>query len=82
MKDLKSILMAILLVLSLLLLFVIFLQPSKNDSTNIFDVSATGALFEKSKPRGFEAIMQRLTAILVAAWMGIALALVVVSHKG
>ncbi|MBF0843657.1 preprotein translocase subunit SecG, partial [Streptococcus danieliae] len=45
------------LVLSVILVMVIFMQPTKNQSSNVFDSSA-GDLFERTKARGFEAVMQ------------------------
>ncbi|HEP1781461.1 TPA: preprotein translocase subunit SecG [Streptococcus suis] len=73
-------LLAILLILSVILIVVIFIQPAKNQSSNVFD-SSSGALFERTKARGFEAVMQRITAILVFLWMLDALALVIISSK-
>ncbi|MCB2877588.1 preprotein translocase subunit SecG [Streptococcus suis] len=73
-------LLAILLILSVILIVVIFIQPAKNQSSNVFD-SSSGALFERAKARGFEAVMQRITAILVFLWMLDALALVIISSK-
>lgn len=76
-----SILLTILLVLSALLVVAIFMQPQKNPSSNVFDSSGSEALFERTKARGFEAFMQRLTAILVFFWLAIALALAVLSSR-
>ncbi|MGO0100545.1 preprotein translocase subunit SecG [Streptococcus suis] len=73
-------LLAILLILSVILIVVIFIQPAKNQSSNVFD-SSSGALFERTKARGFEAVIQRITAILVFLWMLDALALVIISSK-
>lgn len=73
-------LLAILLILSVILIVVIFIQPAKNQSSNVFD-SSSGALFERTKARGFEAVMQRITAILVFLWMLDALTLVIISSK-
>ncbi|HEM5650194.1 TPA: preprotein translocase subunit SecG [Streptococcus suis] len=73
-------LLAILLILSVILIVVVFIQPAKNQSSNVFD-SSSGALFERTKARGFEAVMQRITAILVFLWMLDALALVIISSK-
>ncbi|MGT2950617.1 preprotein translocase subunit SecG [Streptococcus cuniculi] len=73
-------LLTILLILSAIIVIAIFMQPAKNQSSNVFDASS-GALFERTKARGFEAVMQRLTAILVFCWMLIALALVIISSK-
>lgn len=41
-------LLAILLILSVILIVVIFIQPAKNQSSNVFD-SSSGALFERTK---------------------------------
>lgn len=73
-----QVLLSLLLILSFILIVVIFMQPTKNQSSNVFD-SSSAALFDRVKARGFEAVMQRITAILVAVWMLIALALVVLS---
>ncbi|MBF0777314.1 MULTISPECIES: preprotein translocase subunit SecG [Streptococcus] len=75
-----NVLLTILLILSAIIIIAIFMQPAKNQSSNVFDASS-GALFERTKARGFEAVMQRLTAILVFCWMLIALALVIISSK-
>lgn len=75
-----QVLLTILLVLSVIIIAVIFMQPAKNQSSNVFDASS-GALFERTKARGFEAVMQRLTAILIFLWMLIALGLVIISSK-
>lgn len=66
------------LVLSVILVMVIFMQPTKNQSSNVFDSSA-GDLFERTKARGFEAVMQRTTVVLVFFWLAIALVLAVLS---
>ena len=57
------------------------LQPQKNPSSNVFDNSGSEALFERTKARGFEAFMQRFTAVLVFFWLAIALALAILSSK-
>ncbi len=75
-----NILLTILLILSVIIVFAIFMQPAKNQSDNVFD-AGTGALFERSKARGFEAVMQRLTAILLFAWLLVALGLVIISSR-
>ncbi|HEL1612959.1 TPA: preprotein translocase subunit SecG [Streptococcus suis] len=75
-----QLLLTILLILSVILIAVIFIQPAKNQSSNVFD-STSGALFERTKARGFEAVMQRITAILIFLWMLDALALVIISSK-
>lgn len=76
-----NLLLTVLLVLSVLLVIAIFLQPQKNPSSNVFDSSGSEALFERTKARGFEAFMQRFTAILVFFWLAVALVLAVLSSK-
>lgn len=75
-----NLLLTVLLILSVVLVIVIFMQPTKNQSSNVFDASS-GALFERTKARGFEAIMQRLTAILIFLWLAVALILAVLSSQ-
>lgn len=58
-----------------------FLATTKNPSGNVFDNSGSEALFERTKARGFEAFMQRFTAVLVFFWLAIALALAILSSK-
>lgn len=79
-KNMYQALLTILLILSVILIAVIFIQPAKNQSSNVFD-STSGALFERTKARGFEAVMQRITAILIFLWMLDALALVIISSR-
>ncbi|HHU66202.1 preprotein translocase subunit SecG [Streptococcus sp.] len=76
-----NVLLTILLVLSVIIAIAIFLQPQKNPSSNVFDNSGSEALFERTKARGFEAFMQRFTAVLVFFWLAIALALAILSSK-
>ena len=75
-----SLLLTILVILSGFIVIAIFMQPTKNQSSNVFDSSAND-LFERSKARGFEAVMQRLTGFLIFVWLLIALILVVLSSK-
>lgn len=63
-----QVLLTTLLVLSVIIVAVIFMQPAKNQSSNVFDAAGSGALFERTKARGFEAVMQRLTAIAVISF--------------
>ena len=75
-----SLLLTILVILSGFIVIAIFMQPTKNQSSNVFDSSAND-LFERSKVRGFEAVMQRLTGFLIFVWLLIALILAVLSSK-
>ncbi|MBT0910428.1 preprotein translocase subunit SecG [Streptococcus lutetiensis] len=76
-----NVLLTALLVLSVIIVIAIFTQPQKNPSSNVFDNSGSEALFERTKARGFEAFMQRFTAVLVFFWLAIALALAILSSK-
>ena len=76
-----NVLLTAFLVLSVIIVIAIFMQPQKNPSSNVFDNSGSEALFERTKARGFEAFMQRFTAVLVFFWLAIALALAILSSK-
>ena len=76
-----NVLLTILLVLSVIIVIAIFFYLQKNPSSNVFDNSGSEALFERTKARGFEAFMQRFTAVLVFFWLAIALALAILSSK-
>ena len=60
-----NLLLTLLLVMSAIIVIAVFMQPQKNPSSNVFDGGGSEALFERSKPRGFEAFMQRFTGIMV-----------------
>ena len=75
-----SLLLTILVILSGFIVIAIFMQPTKNQSSNVFDSSAND-LFERSKARGFEAVMKHLTGFLIFVWLLIALILAVLSSK-
>lgn len=80
-KVIYNILIVLLLIVSVLLIISIFMQPSKQDgAANAFS-GGTGDLFERRKARGFEAVMQRFTAIMIGLWLLIGFALVVLSTK-
>ena len=76
----SGVLTTILLVLSVLIIIAIFMQPTKNQSSNVFDASAND-LFERSKARGFEAVMQRLTGVMIFFWLLIAMILMALSSN-
>ena len=50
-------------------------------ASNVFDGGGSEALFERSKPRGFEAFMQRFTGIMVFLWIVDAIVLSILSSK-
>lgn len=80
-KIMYNLLLTVLLVLSVIIVIAIFMQPQKNPSSNVFDSSGSEALFERTKARGFEAFMQRFTAIAVFFWLLLSLALDILSSK-
>ena len=68
-----DLLLTLLLVMSAIIVIAVFMQPQKNPSSNV--------LFERSKPRGFEAFMQRFTGIMVFLWIVDAIVLSILSSK-
>ena len=75
-----NLLLTLLLVMSAIIVIAVFMQPQKNPSSNVFDGGGE-ALFERSKPRGFEAFMQRFTGIMVFLWIVDAIVLSILSSK-
>ena len=76
-----NLLLTLLLVMSAIIVIAVFMQPQKNPSSNVFDGGGAEALFERSKPRGFEAFMQRFTGIKVFLWIVDAIVLSILSSK-
>lgn len=76
-----DILIVIMLIVSVLIIVSIFMQPSKQDGAADAFSGGSGELFERRKARGFEAIMQRFTAIMIGLWLVIGFVLVVLSTK-
>lgn len=71
-----NILMNLLLVVSVLIVIATLMQPSKQqDALSALSGGATD-LFGKQKSRGFEAFMEKLTAVLAVLFFGLALGLV------
>ena len=62
-------LLALVIILSVLIIIAIMMQPSKQNSAASAFSGGAGELFGKQKARGFEAVMQRATAIMGATWM-------------
>ena len=73
-----DLLLTLLLVMSAIIVIAVFMQPQKNPSSN---GGGSEALFERSKPRGFEAFMQRFTGIMVFLWIVDAIVLSILSSK-
>ena len=74
-------LLAVVIILSFVIVITIMMQPSKQNSAASAFTGGADQLFGKQKARGFEAVMQRLTGILVFFWLAIALALTVLSSR-
>lgn len=67
------------IVLSVVLIVAIMMQPSKQNSAASAFTGGADQLFGKQKARGFEAVMQRATAILGAVWLILLFVLVLLS---
>lgn len=74
-------LLAVTIVLSVVIIIAIMMQPSKQNSAASAFSGGAGELFGKQKARGFEAVMQRATAIMGAIWMILLFVLAYMSSK-
>lgn len=74
-----SFILGVVVVLSFILIIAIMMQPSKQNSAASAFTGGADQLFGKQKARGFEAVMQRATAILGALWMILLFVLVLLS---
>lgn len=72
-------LVIVMIILSFLIVFTIMMQPSKQNSAASAFTGGADQLFGKQKARGFEAVMQRTTAILGGIWIIVALILAYLS---
>lgn len=77
----NNILLGLMLVISVLIIISIMLQPSKQNSAASAFTGGADSLFGKQKARGFEAVMQRTTAILGALWLLCALGLMILASR-
>lgn len=76
-----QLLLTIMLILSVLIIIAVMMQPSKqNNAASAFSGGAS-ELFGKAKARGFEAFMQKATAVLGVAWVVVAITLAYLSSK-
>ena len=64
-----NILLTAVIVISILMVITIMMQPRKQNSAASAFTGGADQLFGKQKARGFEAVMQRSTAILGFVWM-------------
>lgn len=75
----QSLLTNLLIVDSVLIVIAVLMQPSKQqDALSALSGGATD-LFGKSKSRGFEAFMEKVTVVLGVIFFGLSLALVYLS---
>lgn len=74
-----SLLMTILLILSVVIIIAVMMQPAKTDNAMSSLTGGAGDLFSKQKSRGFEAFIQRVTAVLLFLFFAITIAMVYVS---
>ena len=71
--------LGVVLVISVIMIITIMMQPSKQNSAASAFTGGADQLFGKQKARGFEAVMQRTTAILGAIWLVLLFVLVLLS---
>lgn len=74
-----SFILGTVIVLSIVLIIAILMQPSKQNSAASAFSGGADQLFGKQKARGFEAVMQRATAVLSAVWIMLLFVLVLLS---
>lgn len=74
-----NIILGIVIVLSIILIITILMQPTKQNSAASAFTGGADQLFGKQKARGFEAVMQRTTAILATIWLILLFVLVYLS---
>lgn len=69
------------IVLSILIIISVMMQPSKQNSAASAFTGGADQLFGKQKSRGFEAVMQRVTAVLGTVWAVLAVMLAFLGSK-
>lgn len=74
-------LLGLMIIVSILMVISIMMQPSKQNSAASAFSGGADQLFGKQKARGFEAVMQRTTAILGAVWIVIGILLAYLSSR-
>ena len=76
-----SFILGTVIVLSIVLIIAILMQPSKQNSAASAFSGGADQLFGKQKARGFEAVMQRFTGVMIGLWLLVGFALVVLSTR-
>ncbi|MBE9389465.1 preprotein translocase subunit SecG [Vagococcus salmoninarum] len=74
-------LLGVMIVISILIIIAVMMQPSKQNSAASAFSGGADQLFGKQKARGFEAVMQKITAVLGVSWVVVALLLAYLSSK-
>lgn len=77
----ENIILTLVIILSVVMVIAVMMQPSKQNSAASAFTGGADKLFGKQKARGFEAVMQRATAIIGAVWMLLLFILVLLSSK-
>lgn len=65
----------------MLIIIAVMMQPAKTDNASSALSGGAADLFSKQKPRGFEAFMQKVTAVLGVIFFVLALTLVYISSN-
>ena len=76
-----NLILTLVIILSVLIVITVMMQPSKQNSASSAFTGGADKLFGKQKARGFEAVMQRSTAVLGAIWMILLFVLAFLSSK-
>ncbi|HDT8140345.1 TPA: preprotein translocase subunit SecG [Enterococcus faecalis] len=76
-----NLILTLVIILSVLIVITVMMQPSKQNSAASAFTGGEDKLFGKQKARGFEAVMQRSTAVLGAIWMILLFVLAFLSSK-
>lgn len=76
-----NLILTLVIILSVLIVITVMMQPSKQNSAASAFTGGVDKLFGKQKARGFEAVMQRSTAVLGAIWMILLFVLAFLSSK-
>ena len=74
-------LLTLLIIVSVLIIIAVMMQPAKTDNASSALSGGAADLFSKQEPRGFEAFMQKVTAVLGVIFFVLALALVYISSN-
>ena len=70
---------SLLMTILVFIIIAVMMQPAKTDSAMSSLTGGAGDLFAKQKPRGFEAFMQKVTAVLLFLFFAVTIAMVYVS---